>query len=505
MSKKIEIIGQALVITDTNTSNVLFEAPKGEYYYSVKELVDNGKIKFHNLDHEDNASARPLTINLSDAVDTDDNPFTLSSFQTFARENLGFKIGGGNGQGVTQEELNQEVASLESADSDLQTQINGLASANPNDVFYARRSEFLDEGANLYNKNDPDNDNNGWLNANNVPQPHATATHSKYFPLTEGQDYWYLNAYGASTSFVIVDSSFVKTRNISGTVNGTFTAQAGESYVRFSVRDVDTFMFAKGSVVGTYEPYLFRIKPDVIDDNIFKDKGIVTFGDSITWFSTGWVYEFNNMLKPQYIDNMAVSGQRIAWNANTVDTGTAPPNDSGDNNVLWNSIKGWEATNVNGDPDIIIIAIGTNDISQGSTIGSFADAYAQDEASTSQLTMANAFRKALHYLRTNYPDTQIFYSTPIQSKTGGRNYDTIKEVRDVNSQIAERFGVKIIDSTFGSGISDEFENASAVGRYLYDGTHPSYLGNQATTDGNELGSVLMAKYITHEIKRLYVE
>lgn len=386
----------------------------------------------------------------------------------------------------------------------LQSQVNQLGTSSPSDAFYARRDEILDEGANLYNKNDEANNNNGWLNANNVPQPHATATHSKYFPLIEGQTYWYLNAYGASTSFVIVDSSFVKVRNIAGTVNGTFTAQAGEAYVRFSVRDVDTFMFAKGSSVGTYEPYLFRIKPDVIDDNIFKDKGIVTFGDSITWFSTGWVYEFNKILKPQYIDNMAVSGQRIAWNENTIELSSAPANDSGDNNVLWNSIKGWEATNTNGDPDIIIIAIGTNDISQGSTIGSFSDAYAQDEASTSQLTMANAFRKALHYLLTNYPDTQIFYSTPVQSKTGGRNYNTIKEVRDVNSQIAERFGVKIIDTTFGCGISDEFENSSAVGRYLYDGTHPSYEGNQATTDGNELGSVLIAKYIAQQLELQYV-
>ena len=98
MAKKIEIIGQALVITDTDSSVVVFEAPKAEYYYSIKSLQNEHKIRFYNLDHEDNASARPLTIQLSDAVDSTSTPFSLTSFQTFARNNLGFKTStNGNG------------------------------------------------------------------------------------------------------------------------------------------------------------------------------------------------------------------------------------------------------------------------------------------------------------------------------------------------------------------------------------------------------------------------
>ena len=384
----------------------------------------------------------------------------------------------------------------------LQIQINGLASVNPEDVFYPRRDEILDEGDNLYNKNDSDNDNSGWLNTSNVPQTHATATHSKYFKLIPNQDYWYLNAYGASTYLIITDENFNVVRAITGTVDNTFTAAAsGEEYVRFSVRDMDNFMFAKGSVIGSYEPYLFRIKPEVIDDNLFKDKGIVLFGDSITWFSTGWSVEFERLVKPQYVDNRAVSGQRIAWNGNTVDTGTAPANDSGDNNVVWNSFKGWEVTNSNGAPDAIILAIGTNDISQGSTLGSFEDAYLQDETSTTHLTVAGAYRKLLHYIKTNYPDTQIFYCTPLQSKTGGRNYTNLTEVGDINSKITKRFGEKVIDVTNKSMISDEFENISAPGRYLYDGTHPTHSGNTTSTlPGAELGAVRLGRCIANEFK-----
>lgn len=109
MAKKIEIIGQALVITDTVASKVLFEAPKGEYYYHVKTLVNNGKIKFYNIDHEDNAVARPPIVDLSEAIDSGDVAFTESSFQTFARENLGFKTasGGSGAVGTLQQVTDQ--------------------------------------------------------------------------------------------------------------------------------------------------------------------------------------------------------------------------------------------------------------------------------------------------------------------------------------------------------------------------------------------------------------
>lgn len=101
MAKKIEIIGQALIITDTTTGTVVFDAPKAEYYYDVK-LLQRGKISLHNLDYVDNAIARLPIMNLSDVIDETDTPFTVNSFQTFARENLGFKTASG-GSGADQE------------------------------------------------------------------------------------------------------------------------------------------------------------------------------------------------------------------------------------------------------------------------------------------------------------------------------------------------------------------------------------------------------------------
>ena len=88
MSKKIEVIEQALVITDTLTSEVLFDAPKSEFYYKVEDL-DNDVISLYNINR--NRVTIPSKVRLEDSLDKDGIPYTKSSFEDFARENLGFK------------------------------------------------------------------------------------------------------------------------------------------------------------------------------------------------------------------------------------------------------------------------------------------------------------------------------------------------------------------------------------------------------------------------------
>lgn len=111
MAKKIEIIGQSLVITDTDTSKVLFDAPKSEYYYKIKDLQEQSIINFYHRDEGDNAVDTPDNIVLSDAVDSGDTPFNESTFQTFARENLGFRsASGGSGAVGTLQQVTDQGA-----------------------------------------------------------------------------------------------------------------------------------------------------------------------------------------------------------------------------------------------------------------------------------------------------------------------------------------------------------------------------------------------------------
>jgi len=87
MAKKIEIIGNSLVITDTSTNEVVFDAPKIDYYY-VSEDLDKGFISLKAIDIT-NVRFRTPKISLSTAVDSTDTTFTKESFEDWARLNLG--------------------------------------------------------------------------------------------------------------------------------------------------------------------------------------------------------------------------------------------------------------------------------------------------------------------------------------------------------------------------------------------------------------------------------
>lgn len=222
----------------------------------------------------------------------------------------------------------------------------------------------------------------------------------------------------------------------------------------------------------------------------FANVDVVIFGNSITAQSAPfrWVDTFDSVVNPKSIRNMAVSGQRITWDASTVET-TTFGNDSDIDNRFWNSIKKWEADFPSDTPEAIIICLGTNDAP--SPLGSYSAAYSQDVATTTHLTMAGAYRKALTYLVDNYPNAKIFYSTPLQSKSALRNFDKLTEISDINRAISHRLGVAVWETMKESGITDEMEgNAGIAGEDYYDGTHPNAKG--AVKYGNYLAS----KFIT---------
>ena len=89
MSKRIEVIKNALIITDTVTGAVLSDVPKQLLYYEVRNLLDEGVIKFFALNAVNNQTDTPAAILLSNAVDYLGNPFTEDSFIIFANKNLG--------------------------------------------------------------------------------------------------------------------------------------------------------------------------------------------------------------------------------------------------------------------------------------------------------------------------------------------------------------------------------------------------------------------------------
>lgn len=103
MAIKFEIIGSALVITDTDIGKIIEELPKRDVYFNNDRLCQTPPlVEIYDTDGVNQKGASLRCWPLADVVDENDVAFTEATFRTFARENLAFNNGGGStGSGWT--------------------------------------------------------------------------------------------------------------------------------------------------------------------------------------------------------------------------------------------------------------------------------------------------------------------------------------------------------------------------------------------------------------------
>lgn len=150
-------------------------------------------------------------------------------------------------------------------------------------------------------------------------------------------------------------------------------------------------------------------------------------------------------------------------------------------------------------PDIVIFALGTNDGNPADTYDSVMNATVYDgteidtDATLAALddtkTIGSA-RKAFMRIKEQFPTAQIYVVLPIQTANSDTNLGTLHTYLE---QMANRYGCIIIDGTYDSGITRDFNVPSGLGMYLKDGLHP-----------NEKGQNMMARMILSAIKAHYV-
>lgn len=130
-------------------------------------------------------------------------------------------------------------------------------------------------------------------------------------------------------------------------------------------------------------------------------------------------------------------------------------------------------------PDIIIIALGTNDayfISQGDTeMGSVASAMSKSFDSLDATIFCDAVRKWLEALRTKWPTAKIYCSLPLQRQ--GNANDVILSIISPMTELCRNYGVRVINSTYESGICQSNFNYT-----LADGLHPNLDGQAMLAD-----------------------
>lgn len=162
---------------------------------------------------------------------------------------------------------------------------------------------------------------------------------------------------------------------------------------------------------------------------------------------------------------------------------TVPPNTNTADNVLSNQVRrllqattplaepvcwhhpvagefrleGVLGTGVGPAPDIIYIAISTNDGNQPCNVpvDDAEEILRQPYAALTRSSIASALRWAVETLQSAFPYAQIFVATPLQTWTDlpWMSYETMLLKRDIIMTVCRSLGVKIIDSFFESGFS----------------------------------------------------
>ncbi|MBR4910842.1 MAG: SGNH/GDSL hydrolase family protein [Clostridia bacterium] len=230
----------------------------------------------------------------------------------------------------------------------------------------------------------------------------------------------------------------------------------------------------------------------------FKDKKILFLGDSITALNTterGWVRYFNEIIMPESFVNLAVSGARLSNSAEPVEFDGDPvfrgENTDYRQNVVLNQIeklsRGKNADNkhFNRNPDydgfdIIIIAAGTNDwfCKEKFDIEAIESQFTENGEvipleKVNCFTFAGAMRFIYEKLRGFYPDSKIFFCSPIQAAEAKRPYDSILYKRNLMRAVCDRLSDAVFIDTFNCGICGIYEKNEENGRDLIDGLHPN--------------------------------
>jgi len=86
MAAKLEIIGNALVISDTESGDELLDVPSMDVYYHIDEYSGEFVIRTRNKPRK--VEFELVRYQLSNVVNANGDPFTEAAIRTWCRTNL---------------------------------------------------------------------------------------------------------------------------------------------------------------------------------------------------------------------------------------------------------------------------------------------------------------------------------------------------------------------------------------------------------------------------------
>ena len=313
-------------------------------------------------------------------------------------------------------------------------------------------------------------------------------SHSDYIPVEVGMTYALSTRQTTVGSFYNEKKEFISSLSTSEPSTYTFVVPEGVAYFRVNVNNllVDELMMVEGSVIpDDYKSYggsISWLKTTQSAGNKWKDKRIVTFGDSVTW------YDGN-----QYGTNTKESGttvkgyqyyMREELGATVINQGV-----SGNTMQQINArIKSYDFTAV----DACTIMGGTNnyrDQEEGSLgnvlpLGSTFD----------ENTFTGALQSSIEYILTSKADIKLFLLTPLKGWYASTEERTpmTTEIPDIIFEVAELYGLPVCDLYRNSGINELTESA-----YIVDSASVSFRFHPSTKGYKRMSEVINPFLLNH--------
>lgn len=211
-------------------------------------------------------------------------------------------------------------------------------------------------------------------------------------------------------------------------------------------------------------------------DKYISNSIVVVMGDSITAAAYGinWFYEMMNYIIPRAYINISRAGAQWQNKSNTIDDSTDASTD-GNNvaNTFFNILKQNVDDGIIDSPDVIIVALGINDLWYNfENLGSVEDAMSVDIETAKANTMTTtckAIRLFSYKVNKSFPNAKLVILSP--------NYSTVntpenfKTLCDTIVDMANELGIPVIQQAKVNMI-----NKDNWKEYLTDGTHPNTKG-----------------------------
>ena len=313
-------------------------------------------------------------------------------------------------------------------------------------------------------------------------------SHSDYIPVVAGMTYTISSRQTTVGSFYGEKKEFISSLSTNEPSPYIFVVPEGVTYFRFNLNNllVDEIMLVEGSVIpDDYKSYggtIPWLKNTETVGNKWKDKRIVTFGDSVTW------YDGN-----QYGTNTKESGTTVKGYQSYMreELGATVINQGVSGNTMQQisaRIKAYDFTAV----DACTIMGGTNNYrdQEEGALGSVLPL----GSTFDENTFTGSLQSSVEYILTSKPDIKLFLLAPIKgwyANEAGRTPMTT-EISDTVFEVAELYGLPVCDLYRNSGINELTESA-----YIVDSSSVSFRFHPSSEGYKRMSEVINPFLLNH--------